>query len=441
MRDTVAQSPPATNYENSGVVSEMIGSDAAGRVAYTDEVVAEFSTPAVQARVDAVARKMRQQLKRGDFLLASNKPYLEEVGRRLDFLLGRRTEGDSSSSHSLVAAMCSEGRAEHATRTLIQNVSGLLASSVDATSLVRAVRAFNAMIDEAATCLDAPSEEMYAIRGVLMGLLDAVEGKGGTKSFSIPIDAAHPPRERLSPIQFPEEGHGVVVRAPVIFPGTTIATPTAYGARWGQVYGSLSSKPPIFGLHRSNWYDGTISFGFGLGDPEKWVALDVALNVLDSYTDFGNERALSLKVHRKLHDKISVALGYENIWSRVADRSEGGRSLYGVIAKRFEVQSRSKLLRHFLLSVGLGSDRFLSVKRFEEKDLGVNFFASSSFELAPFASMIVNWTGQDLAIGTSIRPSQRFPVVITPALVDVTGRAREGLRFSIGIATTYDFRR
>jgi len=54
---------------------------------------------------------------------------------------------------------------------------------------------------------------------------------------------------------------------------------------------------------------------------------------------------------------------------------------------------------------------------------------------------IANWTGQDLSLGLSITPIPKLPIVITPALMDVTGRAGDGTRFSASAAIVYDFRR
>jgi hypothetical protein len=59
--------------------------------------------------------------------------------------------------------------------------------------------------------------------------------------------------------------------------------------------------------------------------------------------------------------------------------------------------------------------------------------------LAEPISFIADWTGQDLTIGTSIAPLRRIPVVITPAVADVTGNAGDGARFILGIGLGYTF--
>lgn len=428
----VAQSPPATNYENSGVVSEMIGSDAAGHVAYSDASVAKFS-PGAQARVDVAARRLRVQLERKEIWFAATGPVAGNAGPRVAKWIGHHRGADVAAVRMLSEAI---GRGDkRAARALIRSVAGLIADGVDATSLVEAVHAYNAVVESAQDVGGrAVPQILHTIHGVLTALVKAVEhtgnGVGASKRHTVP--------DELSLIQLPESRE-LRVRTPLIMPGTTIVTPTAHGARWGQVYGGVSSKPTILG--RKNWSDGTITLGMGLGNPERWAGLDIALNVFDSYSDFGEERALSLKLHRRLPRDVSVALGYENVWSRVEDRSEGGRSVYGVASKKLRLLEHSRSLQRASISVGLGSDRFLSAARFQQEAVGVGLFASGAVKLLPFASLIANWTGQDLAIGLSFRPLKRVPITVTPAFTDITGRAREGARFSIGIATTYDFRR
>ena len=48
-------------------------------------------------------------------------------------------------------------------------------------------------------------------------------------------------------------------------------------------------------------------------------------------------------------------------------------------------------------------------------------------------SLIADWTGQDLNLGASIVPFRNLPLVITPAVADVTGNAGDGARFILGV--------
>ena len=146
-------------------------------------------------------------------------------------------------------------------------------------------------------------------------------------------------------------------------------------------------------IRYDDWTDGVASAGFGLGNPTRYVGLDVTVNILDIYTEFAQDRSLSLKLHRRLPFHSAIVVGHENIWHTD------------------------------------GTD-------------GLNPFGSVAVRVLPPVNAIANWTGQDLALGLSIAPVPKWPIVITPAMMDVmTGAAGDGARFSMSAGISYDFRR
>ena len=66
-------------------------------------------------------------------------------------------------------------------------------------------------------------------------------------------------------------------------------------------------------------------------------------------------------------------------------------------------------------------------------------FGSVALRVAQPISLIADWTGQDLTIGTSIAPFRNIPFVITPAVSDITGNAGDGARFILGFGFGYSF--
>ena len=52
---------------------------------------------------------------------------------------------------------------------------------------------------------------------------------------------------------------------------------------------------------------------------------------------------------------------------------------------------------------------------------------------------IIEWSGQDLGLGLSITPFKKIPLVITPAITDITGRAGDGSRFILGVGYSFSF--
>jgi hypothetical protein len=69
---------------------------------------------------------------------------------------------------------------------------------------------------------------------------------------------------------------------------------------------------------------------------------------------------------------------------------------------------------------------------------GINVFGSVGVRVARPVSAILEWTGQDLAAGVSIAPFDNFPLVITPAVRDITG-AGDGARFILGAGVALNF--
>lgn len=220
-------------------------------------------------------------------------------------------------------------------------------------------------------------------------------------------------------------------------PTSTISTPTAFGPGWGQVYAGASYQNRI---RYDDWRDGILTLGGGLGNPERYVGLEVTVNLLDTYDDFGQDRSLSLKLHRRLPFQSAIAVGYENIWH--TSGTDGGSSRYIVGSKIVRLRERPTApFGSLVVSAGVGDDRFLPEADFARGASGVNAFGSAALRLLRPVNAVANWTGQDLNLGLSIAPIRSWPVVVTPSLVDVTGRAGDGARFSLSVGVGYTLHR
>lgn len=220
-------------------------------------------------------------------------------------------------------------------------------------------------------------------------------------------------------------------------PASTINTPTAYGPQWGDVFAGVGYQERI---RYDDWQDGVASVGFGLGNSDRYAGLDVTVHVLDTYNDFAKDRSLSLKLHRRLPYRSAVAIGHENVWH--TDGTDGGSSRYAVVSKILFLRDRpTSALGSVVMNVGIGTDRFLPERQFAAGDGGVNVFGGAAIRVLRPVNAVANWTGQDLALGVSIAPVRRWPLVVTPAIMDVTGAAGDGARFSMSAGLSYNFRR
>jgi len=217
--------------------------------------------------------------------------------------------------------------------------------------------------------------------------------------------------------------------------GSSIGTPTAFGADWGNAFVGASFQART---RQTNKADGAASAGIGLGDAERAVGVEVVFGVLDLVGDTFEDGGISFKVHRLLSNDLAIAVGVENAvtWGV----TDGGSSVYGVASKIFQLRENpADPFSRLTVSLGLGGGRFRSQDDIEDGDGTVNVFGSAGLQVADRVSLIGEWTGQDLNLGVSFVPFRGLPLVITPAVADVTGNAGDGARFILGVGYAISF--
>ncbi|MDF5718636.1 MAG: S-layer homology domain-containing protein [Rhizonema sp. NSF051] len=226
-----------------------------------------------------------------------------------------------------------------------------------------------------------------------------------------------------------------VVGGIVGVPGSSVASPTAFGAEFGDVFvgGTYQSRARF-----TNRDDGALEFGFGLGE-RRIVGLEVAVSSFSTFREglFTNA-GVSLKLHHLFPHNFGIAAGVENIGT--FGSPDGGSSVYGVASKIFLLKDDiSKPFSALTVSLGVGGGRFRSEYDVQRRIGSTNVFGSVGLRVVEPISVIADWTGQDLTLGTSIAPFRNFPLVITPAVADVTGNAGDGARFILGVGFGYSF--
>jgi len=247
-----------------------------------------------------------------------------------------------------------------------------------------------------------------------------------------------PPEQEVAQLreQFRIEPPTIVdtIRPTVPGGGSSVGSPTAFGADWGDAFLGASFQARARNTSRS---DGGVSFGFGLGDADRAVGLEVAVSVVDLIGDTFEDGGVSLKLHRVLPNNFGVAVGVEN--ATTWGSTDGGSSVYGVVSKIIPLRDDpADPLSKLTLSLGLGGGRFRSESDVEAGNESVNVFGSIGIQALERVSLIADWTGQDLNLGASIVPFN-FPLIITPAIADVTGNAGDGARFILGVGYAISF--
>lgn len=219
-------------------------------------------------------------------------------------------------------------------------------------------------------------------------------------------------------------------------PGVSASSPLAFGPNWRDVFAGV-------GFQAEGRYggdsDGSASAGFGLGNSLDAIGLEVVVTSLSTVrSGFFDRMVVGLKAHRALPMSAAIAVGVEGV-KLAGDNFETTETVYGVISKVVALRNDGDDMTPFssvTLNAGLGNGRFCAEETVgglaRLSDCGVNFFGSVGLRATQWAGLIADWTGQDLNLGVSLAPFSNFPLVITPALADVTGSAGDKVRFTLG---------
>lgn len=217
-------------------------------------------------------------------------------------------------------------------------------------------------------------------------------------------------------------------------PSITIINPSAYGASWGSFGIGFGFQERARFIDQS---DGVIGLGFGLGNPQKNVGAQIGVSLVDVSSPL-RDGAVNLKLHRRLPKDVSVALGVQGIttWGN----TDGGSSVYGVTTKRFKLrQDRTKPLSELYTSLGLGGGQFRSESDINNGNETIGVFGSIAVKVIEPVGLVTEWTGQDLTVGIPLVLFRKLPLVIVPAVTDITGTAGDGARFVIGAGYSFSF--
>jgi S-layer homology domain len=231
------------------------------------------------------------------------------------------------------------------------------------------------------------------------------------------------------------------------YPVGGLASPTAFGANGGNAFAGVSyqgaTRPQIYSTPPGTTQginDGAASIGFGLGDAKNFVALETIATSYSTFrSGFGNQGALSFKLHKALGDSFAIAGGYENaiLWG---SGSDGGQTGYGVASLVLNPDPNIGFFSNTTISVGAGAGRFRSVGDIRTNKDSYNVFGSIGTRLSPNFSLIADWNGQDLSVGLPITiPFGGVSLQVVPSLVDLVNKETGGSRFVVNGGLGFQF--
>ena len=227
-------------------------------------------------------------------------------------------------------------------------------------------------------------------------------------------------RDRLK-LAIPEGISSEVAHFPRGAPGTSTGSPIAFGANWHDFFVGVGLQSPVrFGTSA----DGGATVGFGLGDARDVIGLEVAINALSTVrSGIGNRVGFGAKAHKLFDGNWGLAVGIMNI---VANKAvdDGNPSLYGAVSKVVDLSSTAMpMFKTLTLTGGVGTEGFRLEKNIRNNNSTPGFFGSAALRVHEQISLIGDWGGQDLSLGASFVPFADLPLVLTPAIADLTGSA------------------
>ncbi len=256
-------------------------------------------------------------------------------------------------------------------------------------------------------------------------------------------------QDRLNKVKESQSNDKFNTYQPKTSPAFAIFNPVGFGADKNLVFFSLDYQSCTRGPTCVS--DGGAGIGIGLGDATNSIGAEIsyALNSFGSSAAFGSG-AFSGKIHKRVAEDTAVAIGW-NQFAKVnfgAGRNGNGpsdypnNSYYLVGTKILRtVDDINQPFSRVALTAGVGSGVFVpfDVNNQSVDRGGIGVFGSIGVRVARPVSAVVEWTGQDLAAGVSIAPFDNFPLVITPALRDITGIPGQSARFVLGASVAFNF--
>ena len=226
------------------------------------------------------------------------------------------------------------------------------------------------------------------------------------------------------------------IRTTTMFPGITISSPPAIGAERGTVYLAVGYQEHT---RFNDNDDGAVTFGVGLWDAHEYVGIELNATSYSTWrSGLFDRMGFGAHVHRYLTDNTAIGVGGENLVMINGDESDTDLGVYGVVTQFFPLKSDpSEPFSLITATLGIGNGRFRSEEDVFEDNNTIGVFGAVSVHVVRPLALIADWYGQDLGVGASIAPFTRFPLVITPAIMDLTGNAGDGARFAIAVGIGY----
>ena len=217
-------------------------------------------------------------------------------------------------------------------------------------------------------------------------------------------------------------------------PSLTFATPSAFGATWGDLF--IGASAATTGKARTQ-PDGSISMGFGLGDARKLIGLELGYNI-GSIKNFGYNGTFDLKANRIVYAKgntqIAAAAGWKTFAQHVKLESVRPSGAYGVVTSYTLLKPNDTVNKMPIsFSVGAGGGDF----RTGNASTGV--FAGVGVQVHPQIGVGMGWSGVGFNVGASFVPIPTIPLTVNAVVADLTDTSQGGTVFVLSVGYGFNF--
>ncbi|QHV01373.1 hypothetical protein [Synechocystis sp. CACIAM 05] len=222
--------------------------------------------------------------------------------------------------------------------------------------------------------------------------------------------------------------------ARVYYPTLTFGVPSAFGPSWGDIYISGTGATP--GNDRDGQVDGSISMGFGLGDPVENVGLNFAYNI-GSINNFGQNGTFDMSASRMVYQDpitaVAIAAGWSD-FARYGGNAVQDSTVWGTVTSYSFLRPDDPVNKlPLLLSLGVGGGYF----RQDPASTGV--FGGVGLQIAPQVGVGIQWSGVGLNLGLSFVPVPTIPLTLTATGTDLTNNSPGGTRFVFSLSYGFNF--
>jgi len=225
------------------------------------------------------------------------------------------------------------------------------------------------------------------------------------------------------------------------FAAASFTAPIAFGAGWGSagigIYGQTIEGTAA---DADDDADGALGFAFGLGDPDRYIALEtqVAISSITGAndSDFGESGDFGFKLHTNLPGDAALAVGVVGVgpFGKNDDDDGSGRrnvesSVYAVGTKVFALGNNP-----LVLSLGLGDTVFN-----DPDEEGANVLGSAAFYFTRQFSVIAEYTGRFANLAVSAAPFSSVPLTVSLGVVNVAEEHNGDAEFAGSVSYGFSF--